>query len=122
MNETAKWDSIPPRQRTGFGPIYENQLRHLTQWRTLRWFLLGVLALLPGVVFMVHRGRPLEAFVVFVIGLLLENLLVWNLASGITCSNHGTFFRSREPVRYWVDVALIAAVFAGLCVGIWFIR
>ena len=45
------------------------------------------------------------------IGVTVTAFLFVFLCSGIASSNWGTHFRRREPVRYWLQVVVIAAAY-----------
>jgi hypothetical protein len=39
------------------------------------------------------------------------------IASGIESSNWGTFFRRREPIRFWIGASMLTLCYAGMCLA-----
>jgi hypothetical protein len=97
-------------------------LPYFTAWRHLRWFLLFWLpnvvtffALLPGHPrLMEHIGLALLAPVFLAFAFV-------SCAAGMASSNHGTFFRTQEPGRFWISVAIPAACYIALTIAYYFI-
>jgi hypothetical protein len=78
--------------------------------------------LVQSVVGAVLRDQIGSAFGVGIMGLAVTSLLFVQLASGASSSNWGTYFRSREPIRYWLDVAILSIAYVGICFAGWYIK
>jgi hypothetical protein len=97
-------------------------LPYFTTWRHLRWFLLFWL---PNVVtfFVLLPDHP-RLMEHLGLALLAPGFLAWAFvsgAAGMASSNHGTFFRAQEPVRFWISVAIPAACYIALTIAYYFI-
>jgi len=82
------------------------------KWRYLRWYLLLLIPVILGTVAFYLRGGSLfKTAGTFVLGLGISFALFVTLCSGIETSNRGTYFRSTEPIRYWIGVSIIAVFY-----------
>jgi hypothetical protein len=90
--------------------------RYFSTWRTLRWFL--ALSLPPigsAVAVWMHGHGFWQAAGVWLFGFVISIPLFVSLCSGMSSSNKGTYFRRTEPERYWVEIALMVAVYIAVC-------
>jgi hypothetical protein len=79
---------------------------YFAAWRRLRWFLLLVLPMLCSTSAVYIRGRGMVAAACSVVlGVAVAAALFVELCSGMSSSNWGTFYRRREPVRFWLAIA-----------------
>lgn len=104
------WRDIPVSQRPRnlqfpFGIYFKT-------WQYLRWYLLLLLPVIFGMVAVWIRREGLFRTVgTFVLGAGVALALFITLCSRIQTSNWGTYFRSTEPVRYWLGVAVAAGFY-----------
>lgn len=95
--------------------LFPRTAPYFQEWRTLRWFLLLSLPpLVSGVSFWLRRHQAGGAIFFGFVGVAMDAYLFTALCSGMTSSNWGTYFRDREPIRYWFEVVLLAAVYLAL--------
>jgi hypothetical protein len=95
---------------------------YFRRWRTLRWYLLMLLVPASGLAAACWRGHIVGGCIVLVMSAVCGAIAFVFLNSGVSSSNWGTFSRSREPIRYWLDVALMAALYLGCSAGGWIIK
>ena len=94
-------------------PVFPAVWRYFRRWATLQWFFVILTPLAAGVG-LGARHRPDMSPIISVFGVVVATFLFAQLCSGRSSSNWGTYFRRSEPGRYWRDVALVAAIYAGL--------
>ena len=112
--EELKGMSPAQRQRKlpmGLG-LFPHGLAYFTEWRHLRWFLLcwfpnaiSFFVLLPG-----HHRLGVHVLLAVLSPFFLAAAFV-SFRSGVTSSNLGTFFRDREPVRFWISTGVPALAY-----------
>ncbi|MGH7174705.1 MAG: hypothetical protein ACRELG_30945 [Gemmataceae bacterium] len=106
------WQDTPCASRPQRLPLFPEGFKFFKAWRTFRWFLLLLLALLSSVAVAYLRGRRLgEAVGLLLLGVGFAAVLFVEVCSGMSSSNWGTFYRRREPVEYWIVVGLTALVY-----------
>ncbi|HEX2854103.1 MAG TPA: hypothetical protein VHO24_12765 [Opitutaceae bacterium] len=62
------------------------------------------------------------SLVILFLGGVLSCFLFVILCSGFVSSNTGTYFRDKEPVRYWRDVGLLMLVYVAISICGYFRR
>lgn len=113
--------SLPCERRPKSIPVFPPGWAYFRSWRTCRWFLLLLTPVVASVVAAVVRDRPWPgAGVLGMLGLAVASALFVTLLSGMSSSNWGTYCRTREPVRYWLDVAILGAAYLGLALAGYF--
>jgi hypothetical protein len=115
-------EEMPPSQRQRKLPFFPSGWIYFRQWHFARWFLVLSLPVALSVLAAFWRHGFFAALCIAFFGFVLAALLFIVLASGMTSSNWGTYFRSREPVRYWVDVCILIAACIGACAAGWFVK
>lgn len=113
--------SVPAERRPRFIPVFPRGWGYLRVWRTARWFLALLVPVALSAAAAVVRGRPWwEAGILAVLGLAVASVLFVTALSGMSSSNTGTYFRDREPVRFWGDVAVVGTAYLGIAVAGYF--
>jgi hypothetical protein len=111
---------MPVKERPQSLAYYGLGARYFRDWSKLRWFLL---ACSPYLACAMRNGfflsRWIFAGIIILFGGALSYLLFISAFSGMTSSNWGTYFRDSEPVRYWLDMALIGLFYVGFLVAMW---
>lgn len=108
-------EDTPCSQRPRCVSLFASALVLFLTWRTLRWFLLLVPPLLCSAAAAHLRGRTWgESLGLLLIGLGFAAAMFVELSSGMSSSNWGTFFRRREPVRYWISVGFTALCYLAI--------
>ncbi len=112
-------DHVPSDQRPRMIGALPRGASYFRRWRSLRWFLL---LLVPpsasAYAFWTHGQTVWEAAGFLLLGVAPASLLFVFLCSGMSSSNTGTYFRHREPVRFWAEVAILIAVYIAIsCCG-----
>jgi hypothetical protein len=88
-----------------------------------RWFLLLLIPALASGAATVFRGVGwFPAFVISVLGVSVAAALFVVLCSGITSSIWGTYFRRREPIEYWISVAVLVLSYLAICSAGYFVE
>lgn len=106
---------LPVGERPRWIPIFPRGLVHFRQWRTARWFLPLQLPILLSGTAVVIRGRGLgEAAILLLLGSAVAAVLFVEVCSGMISSNHGTYFRRQEPIRYWLNIGVIGLAYVVL--------
>src|SRR5262245_1091933 len=117
------WEDTPVGERPRMVSPCPEGFVYFRKWRSLRWFLLLVPPVLASGSAVVLRGQGwVPAVFVIVGGHFIGAALFVVLASGMSSSNWGTYFRSREPLRYWLDVAILATAYFMMCVCGYFLH
>jgi hypothetical protein len=70
----------------------------------------------------IQRHRMFAGLGIATIATVLAAVLFVTLCSGCSSSNWGTYFRSREPGRYWFDVAIGSIIYCAICAAVWFVN
>jgi hypothetical protein len=110
--------SMPCERRPKSIPIFPHGWAYFRAWRTARWFLVLLVPIAASATATVVRGRLWwVAGLVAVLGLAVTSVLFVTIQSGMSSSNVGTYFRDREPVRFWADVVIFGAAYLGLAVA-----
>ncbi|MBL8792650.1 MAG: hypothetical protein JNM56_01965 [Planctomycetia bacterium] len=113
--------SLPCERRPQSIAVFPQGWAYLRSWRTFRWFLLLLAPVVASVVAIVVRDRPWwGAGLLGLLGLAVASALFVTLQSGMSSSNWGTYFRTREPGRYWLDVAILGAAYLGIALAGYF--
>jgi uncharacterized protein YwqG len=99
--------TLPCRERPKFIAIQPWGWTYLRDWRSGRWLLAMLAPPLVGAIVGAVRGLPwgLVAILAVFALVLTERLFVF-LAVGMLSTNTGTYFRDREPLRFWANIAL----------------
>lgn len=91
----------PCEQRPRLIPVLPGALPSFRSWPSLRWFLLLQLPVVGSATASLMRGRPIGgAAMIILLGLATSTCLFAAICSRISSSNVGTYFRSREPIRF----------------------
>jgi NADH:ubiquinone oxidoreductase subunit 6 (subunit J) len=73
-----------------------------------------------SVIVSIIRGAQLIPVVVIALmGIAVAFCLFATIASGVTSSHRWTFFRQREPVRFWIGVVILALWYILMCISGW---
>jgi hypothetical protein len=92
----------------------------LRKWRTARWFVVLLIPVMASCIAAIARNLPAVAPIFVVLfGTAVAFFLFAAIASGVESSNWGTYFRSREPVRFWIGVAISAIIYASISSAGW---
>jgi hypothetical protein len=116
---------IPPSLRPAPLPLFPSGWQYFQRWRSLRWF---VLLLLPGTVSVLvsawrHGVQAILGLAILTsLTAAITAILFIALCSGCTSSNWGTWFRSREPFRYWLDVFILSIAYFALSGAAWLMK
>lgn len=111
-----EWEDVSCADRPQL-PLFPYGLAFFKTWKTLRWFLLFLLPVLSSAAAACLRERGLFAAMgVLLLGPVVTAVLFVQLCSRISSSNWGTFYRRREPIRYWFAVGWVALFYMGLSV------
>jgi hypothetical protein len=122
-DDLMDWKAVPVSQRPRRLSIFPRGLAYFKSWRSLRWFLLLLLPWLPNSIAAYLRGfGPFNSIGLFLVGAGLSIGLFVGLCSGMDSTNWGTFYRSTEPVRYWVVIAIGACFYLAFSVAGYFVR
>lgn len=114
--------SVPFEQRPKFLPVFPRGWVYFRSWRTARWFLAMQVPVVASVAAAVVRGLPYSGVAVLAaLGLVVTALLFVTVLSGMASSNTGTYFRDREPVRFWQHVAVLGIGYVGVAVAGYFV-
>jgi hypothetical protein len=98
------WENTPCADRPRL-PVFPSGLRFFGAWRTVRWFLLLILPVFTSAAGAYLRGRGAGSAVgLLLMGVGWAGMLFVTFCSEVSSSNHGTFYRRREPIRYWLTV------------------
>lgn len=110
MHENLK--DIPTAERPKMLPLFPWGAPYFRAWHSLRWFLLMVTPIIASTSTLWFRKQE-TGLVLFLglIGAAVTAFLFVALCSGMASSNWGTHFRRGEPVRYWLQVVVIAAAY-----------
>jgi hypothetical protein len=105
-------DQLPVKQRPKMIPMFPRGIVHFRDWRSLRWFLVLTIPVFLSTGTTYWRGHTLVHAAVFgLFGMMSATWLFIDLSSGMSSSNHGTFFRRREPIQYWCVIGAVAAFY-----------
>ena len=110
---------MPVADRPRMLPLFPWGTPYFRRWRTLRWFLV-VLAPVLASAFQLWRHQHGVGVAVFfgVVGGWLAACLFVTLASGMSSSSWGTYFRQTEAAEYWMQTGFIGVVYLGAaCLG-----
>ena len=110
-----EWQNVPCADRPRL-PLFPAGLAFFKTWKTLRWFLLLLLPVLSSAAAALRQRGLFAATGVLLLGLVVAAVLFVQLCSGVSSSNWGTFYRRREPARYWFAVGWVALFYLGLSV------
>ena len=111
-------DDIPVRERPR--SLTMSGDRYFRQWKTVRWFVLLMIPVAAsGAAGFVRDGTFLGG-AMLAMGTAVAYLLFLTLCSGGVSSNTGTYFRSTEPIRYWLNVIALAVAYLFPCLAGWF--
>ena len=125
--DPEQFKRMSPKERhrkfpMGLG-LFPQALPYFTQWRHLRWFLLlwlpnviSFLVLLPG------HHRLAEHILLAVLSPFFLAIAFVSFRSGVASSNQGTFFRDREPFRFWISTGVGALCYIALTGAYYVIR
>lgn len=103
------WSKYPVEERPRF---IAYSLAPYMKWRYLRWYLLLLVpVMLSTAAFYLRGGSLFKTVGTFVLGAGISFALFTMLCSGIDTSNWGTYFRSTEPIRYWIGVCIVAVFY-----------
>lgn len=103
--------------------LFPQALPYLTRWRHLRWFLLLWLPnVITFVVLLPGHHRVGEHVLLAVLSPFFLAIAFVSVRSGVASSNEGTFFRVREPLRFWVSTAIPALAYIALTGAYYAIR
>ena len=113
--------SVPCEDRPKFLPLFPRGWTYFRTWRTARWFMVLLVPIALSVAASLVRGRQgWEAAMLAGLGLAVAAALFVTVSSGMSSSNTGTYFRRREPARFWRDVAILSAAYLGIAVAGYF--
>jgi hypothetical protein len=119
--DTRTLEEMAPWERPASLSLLPHGREYFRHWRTLRWYLLMLALAAPAAIWLGLKVHPIATVIVFGSAALIGMIPFVQLASGRSSSNHGTYFRKTEPIRFWRDTLLTLAVFVGLCVGPFFL-
>lgn len=93
-------------------------------WHNFRWLLLLFLPPCASAIggYCLENLSIAAAIFIFLAGSLSAVVLFTQLHYGVTSSNHGTYFRNREPVRFFIDVIITSAMYLLLSAQGWFMH
>jgi hypothetical protein len=109
----------PIGQRTP-QPIFPAGFIYFRHWTSLRWYLLLVVPIAISVCVCIRRHQIGFAVGVLTFGLVVTAILFVAICSGKSSSNWGTYFKLRDPLGYWLDIAVLVGAYAGLALAGWF--
>jgi hypothetical protein len=118
---TKDWRNEPCGSRPRRIPLFPRGLAYFRTWRTLRWFLVLMLPLLCSAgAACVHGRGLLMAGGILLLGTTFAGALFVDLCSRMSSSNWGTFYRGREPARFWITVVWCSLFYLVMAVsGYW---
>ncbi|HVT83435.1 MAG TPA: hypothetical protein VHM90_22530 [Phycisphaerae bacterium] len=121
-DDNGALEDMPPRERPEELPLFPAGWKYFRRWRTCRWYLLMLLAPCAGLCAAWMRGSFGGGIVVLVMGGTFGAVVFVQINSGMSSSNWGTYFRGKEPWRYWADVSLWTALYLGISAAGWIIK
>ena len=93
---------------------------HLRSWKSARWLVLMLFAVAASAVASGIRGLPgLAAIFIALAGPVVALALFGTIASGISSSNWGIYFRRREPLQFWVLTGIWGLAYLGIALMGW---
>jgi len=98
-------------------PLFPRGLACLRGWRALRWLILLAAPAIAGSTAVLVAGYAIASLVSLAIGLAASVYVFVAACSGMVSSNQGTFFRRREPVRYWIGLLVAVAAYCAIVGG-----
>ena len=114
-------ENIQPSKRPPNQSVFPDARVYFQRWVWFRWFLLLLLPVAQSACVAVWRGQIYPACFIAISGATIATFLFIDLASGATSSNWGTYFRSSEPLRYWLSVMVFAVAYVGISVAGWYV-
>jgi hypothetical protein len=92
----------------------------LRKWRTARWLVVALIPVMASCVAASARNLPAVAPIfIALFGTGIAFSLFATIASGVESTNWGTYFRSRERVRFWIGVATNVIIYAAVSIAGW---
>ena len=110
------FENLKPSARPR-APLFPGGLVFFCRWRTLRWFILLAVPAIAGSTMVLVGGHAIASLISLVVGLTSSSVMFVVACSGMTSSNWGTYFRRREPVRYWISFAIAVAAYCTIVGG-----
>lgn len=120
-NESREIEETPVEFRSELS-VFPRGWVFFRRWGTLRWYLLMLVLPASGLVGAWLRGQMVGGVIIFGMGALVGAVAFVFLNSGTSSSNWGTFTRAREPMRFWVDVVILVAIYVAISLVGWIIK
>jgi len=109
---------LPVRKRPKMLSLWGKE--YYRDWKKLRWFLLFSL---PGALSALWNSYILDRWKWALFGFVASQFLIaigfTFICSGMSSSNWGTYFKETEPLRYWIDLAILLCMYFFVMFGMW---
>ena len=114
-------EHLPQSQRPKSIPLFPDAWRFFCNWTSLRWFLLLLIPIAQSTVGAIYRHKYGEAIGVAVLGIALAAMLFGIVTTGRVSWNTGTYYRSREPITFWLEVLAISVWYFVMSIAGWIV-
>ncbi len=117
-----QFEELQPSDRPRFLPTFPRGLVYFRRWRTLRWFLVALIPIAVSLAAAWWRGHAWQGVGAFILGTAFTVVAFVDICSGMTSSNWGTHFRSREPIRFWIGIVIMVPIYVLATMAGWFLK
>lgn len=111
--------SLPVSERMKRISVVSWEKGYYAEWRKVRWFILLLAPVAAGALRRLLAAKYGLGLLGFLLGSGFTLILYFALLRGGVSSNKGTYFRTTEPVRFWLDILFVTAFYLLALYGLW---